>query len=283
MPQLALEPLHRFHTYCARFPSEIVEAMLERYTKPGDSVFDPFCGSGTTLVASLAHRRRVTGTDIDVLAGMLSEVKCSPLTPACYAEWRAQFAARLARDFEEIGRAWRPRPQLRPAMTWSIGSLQLRIPEFPELTYWFPPQVIAALAAIAEAAHRCQEPHLERVALISLSASIIAKWPHTMSYAMDIDHARPHRRVQRLTFNRVLTTYLKRLDRTLACLDRLHQIYREAGVLDTLADVSHIIYPYDAREPLPSIAEESQRSSSPRPPTLTRWITHAPTGCRCVG
>jgi DNA modification methylase len=81
MPQLALEPLHRFHPYCARFPSEIVEALLDRYTKPGDSVFDPFCGSGTTLVASLAHRRGGIGTDIDVLAGMLSEVKCSPCAP----------------------------------------------------------------------------------------------------------------------------------------------------------------------------------------------------------
>jgi len=53
MPEFSLEPLHRFHTYCARFPSEIVEEALEKYTKPGDSVFDPFCGSGTTLVASL--------------------------------------------------------------------------------------------------------------------------------------------------------------------------------------------------------------------------------------
>jgi hypothetical protein len=281
MPQLALEPLHRFHTYCARFPSEIVEAMLERFTKPGDSVFDPFCGSGTTLVASLAHRRRVIGTDIDVLAGMLSEVKCSPLAPERYTEWRVQFAARLARDFKEIAWAWRPHPPPRPGMTWSIGSLQLRLPEFPELTYWFPPQVIAALAAISEAAHQCQEPHLDRVALIALSASVIAKWPNTLSYAMDIDHMRLHRRVQRLTFNRVLTTYLKRLDRTLACLGRLHQVYREAGVVDTLADVSHIIMTHGSS--CRALQTRVRHSSSPHLPISTPWITHGHTGCRCAG
>jgi DNA modification methylase len=49
MSQISLESLHRFHPYCARFPSELVEAALEKYTKPGDSVFDPFCGSGTTF------------------------------------------------------------------------------------------------------------------------------------------------------------------------------------------------------------------------------------------
>jgi DNA methylase len=266
MPQFLLEPLHRFHSYCARFPSEIVESVLERYSKPGESVFDPFCGSGTTLVTSLAHERRVIGSDIDTLAGMLSEVKCAPLAPERYAAWRASFVARLAHDFEVIARAWRQRSRPRPGSAWSIGSLRLRLPEFPELTYWFPPQVIAALSAIAAAAHRCQDPHLERVALISLSASIIAKWPHTLSYAMDIDHTRPHRRVQRFTLDRVLTTYMKRLDRTLTCLGRLHQIYHDAGVLETLASRCSVIYPHDAREPSLVVPAESQALVITSPP-----------------
>jgi DNA methylase len=266
LSQLSLEPLHRFHPYCARFPSEIVESILEKYSNPGDSVFDPFCGSGTTLVASLAHKRRVIGSDIDTLAGMLSEVKCAPLAPERYAEWRTQFAARLVEDFKAIARAWERHSLPRPGITWSSGSLRLPIPEFPELNYWFPPQVIIALAAVAEVAHRRQEPHFERAALISLSASIIAKWPHTLSYAMDIDHTRPHRRVQRFTLDRVLTSYLKRLDRTLACLGMLHEVYRDAGVLDTLTDHSRVIYPHDAREPLPIIQDESQTLVITSPP-----------------
>jgi hypothetical protein len=266
MSQLSLELLHRFHPYCARFPSEIVEYARDKYSTPGGSVFDPFCGSGTTLVASLAHQRRVIGSDIDTLAGILSEVKCALLAPARYAEWRVQFASRLATDFEMLARTWRPRLRPNPGITWSIEALQLRIPEFPQLTYWFPPQVIVALATIAEAAHRCQEPHFERVALISLSACIIAKWPHTLSYAMDIDHTRPHRRLQRLTLDRVLTTYLKRLDRTLACLAMLHEVYRDAGVLNTLHDCARVMYPHDAREPLLTIPAESQALVITSPP-----------------
>jgi SAM-dependent methyltransferase len=144
--------------------------------------------------------------------------------------------------------------------------MQLHIPDFPELNYWFPPQVIAALAAIAEAARRCREPHLERVALMSLSASIIAKWPNTLSYAMDIDHTRPHRRVQRFTLERVLATYLKRLDRSIACLGLLHDLYREVGMLHTLSDSVRIVYPHDAREPFPGISDESQALVMTSPP-----------------
>jgi DNA methylase len=49
MPNVDLESLHRFHPYCALFSSEIVQTALEGYSKPGESVLDPFCGSGTTL------------------------------------------------------------------------------------------------------------------------------------------------------------------------------------------------------------------------------------------
>ncbi|HEV8713185.1 MAG TPA: DNA methyltransferase [Candidatus Binatia bacterium] len=266
MPQTSLESLHRFHAYCARFPSEIVETVLEKYTKPGDSVLDLFCGSGTTLVASLVHKRKVVGTDIDTLAGMLSEVKCAPHAPDLYAKWRNEFTTRLTRDFEEIAQAWKSGSPPRPGMVWSLGSLELRIPHFPELNYWFPPQLTAALAAIAEAAHQCQEAHYERVALISLSAAIISKWPNTLSYAMDIDHTRPHHRVQRFTLDRILKTYLSRLDRTLACLSALYNVYREAGVSNSLKGLSHVIYPHDAREPLPIVQDESQALVITSPP-----------------
>jgi SAM-dependent methyltransferase len=257
MTPSSLELLHRFHPYCARFPSEIVEAVLEQYSKPGDSVFDPFCGSGTTLVASLVKKRKVVGIDIDPLAVIISDVKCMPLAPEQYATWRDQFAAQVVRDFGRLSQAWRPRPPPRPGAVWSFGTLKLPIPTWPELNHWFPPQVIAALSAIAEAAHQCRERHCERMALISLSASIIAKWPNTLSYAMDVDHTRPHRCVQRFTLDRVLTTYLRRLERSIACLSRLYDIYREAGILQTPLDAPPMVSRHDAREPLPAIPDES--------------------------
>ena len=85
---ICLEPLHRFHSYCARFPSELAESAIEDYSRPGDSIFDPFCGRGTSMVAGLARGRSVVGSDIDTLAGMLADVKCSPRTATAYKRWR---------------------------------------------------------------------------------------------------------------------------------------------------------------------------------------------------
>jgi DNA modification methylase len=266
MPKVDLEPLHRFHSYCARFPSEIVEAALEKYTKPGESVLDPFCGSGTTLVACLTHGRKAVGADIDILAGMLSQVKCTPYSRDRYDTWRNLFAARLKDDFDEISRSWPPRSMASPGTAWPLGSLRLPIPSFVELPYWFPPQLTAALAAVANAAHECSDPHFEHVALLSLSASIIAKWPNTLSYAMDVDHTRPHRRVQRFHLDGVLEVYLTRLDRCIASLGEFHHIYQVAGTPASAGNTARVVYPHDARNAIPDLAEGSQTLVVTSPP-----------------
>jgi DNA modification methylase len=261
-----LEPLHRFHSYCARFPSELAEAAIEEYSRPGDSILDPFCGSGTSMVAGLARGRAVVGSDIDILAGMLSDVKCAPRAKTDYKRWRSNFGEKLRRMFCEIGSDWTGSGAKRPGDNLSVGTLILRLPEFPELNYWFPPQLAAGLAAIAAAAHECRDPHYEKVALVSLSASIIAKWPNTLSYAMDIDHTRPHRRIQQFRLARVLETYLARLDRTIGCLGSLHDAYTAAGATKNLTTRARIICPHDARNVFPEIIQDSQTLVVTSPP-----------------
>lgn len=121
-----LEPLHRLHTYCARFPSEIAESAIKAYSGPGDSVHDPFCGSGTTLTAGLALGRRVVGTDIDRLAGLLSTVKCEPAKAGEYATWQAKFDTELDVAFDEVARHWPPARSPEPGTLEILDALMKR-------------------------------------------------------------------------------------------------------------------------------------------------------------
>ena len=261
-----IEPAHRFHSYCARFPSEIAETAIAEYSKKGDSIYDPFCGSGTTLTAGLVLGRRVIGSDIDVLAGMLSTVKCTPASSDAYRRWRSRFEKRLDRAFTEISTEWSRDLRPVPGETLKVGELQLALPSFPELNYWFPPQLVALHAAIAAEAHRSIDDHMEQVALLSLSAAIISKWPNTLSYAMDVDHTRPHRVVQRFIPARVLETYRRRLDRTINSLLLLRGAYENAGVLRALRKSSLVICPHDARGEASIIESESQALIVTSPP-----------------
>ena len=46
-------------------PVELVARFIELHTKPGDTVLDPFCGSGTTGVACMQTGRKFIGCEID--------------------------------------------------------------------------------------------------------------------------------------------------------------------------------------------------------------------------
>lgn len=48
----------------AMWPQKLVERMLLCSTKPGDSILDPFCGSGTTLRVADRLNRRGIGIDL---------------------------------------------------------------------------------------------------------------------------------------------------------------------------------------------------------------------------
>jgi len=71
---------HGFYRYPARFSPLFARAAIYSFTKPGDVVFDPFMGGGTTLVEARSLGRRALGTDISSLATFISRVKTTPLS-----------------------------------------------------------------------------------------------------------------------------------------------------------------------------------------------------------
>src|SRR5690349_23706139 len=67
--------VHRLHPYLGKFIPQLVEALLERYFRPGQDVLDPFAGSGTTLVQALESGLDATGSDIASFNCLLMSVK----------------------------------------------------------------------------------------------------------------------------------------------------------------------------------------------------------------
>lgn len=55
----------QFQTDDNRFPKQLVNYFISQFTQPGDIIFDPFSGYGTTLIAGKELGRKVIGTEID--------------------------------------------------------------------------------------------------------------------------------------------------------------------------------------------------------------------------
>jgi len=66
---------HTFHSYPARFIPQIPLTFIKLFTKEKETVLDPMCGCGTTLVESFLNNRNSIGNDFNPLATLITKVK----------------------------------------------------------------------------------------------------------------------------------------------------------------------------------------------------------------
>jgi hypothetical protein len=74
--------VHRLHPYLGKFVPQLAEVFLRRYARPGQLVWDPFAGSGTTLVEANAFGARAAGCDVSAFNCLLTRVKTAQYEPA---------------------------------------------------------------------------------------------------------------------------------------------------------------------------------------------------------
>jgi hypothetical protein len=88
---------HSLHelSYRACFKAELPEFFITRLTRPGDTVYDPFAGRGTTALQAALMSRRPVSNDINPLALLLTRPRLTPPGLLAVAEalleidWRA--------------------------------------------------------------------------------------------------------------------------------------------------------------------------------------------------
>jgi len=144
--RIASSVIEGLHPYPAKFITEIPSALLDILPiRDGAAVFDPFCGSGTTLVEGQRRGMPVIGIDLNPIAELITRVKTSPVPD------NAQ---------EIIGHT----------ICRSRSLSDAPIPPIPNLNHWFKKPVQEALAAcqvtVAEAPAECRD--LLRLALSSI-------------------------------------------------------------------------------------------------------------------
>jgi len=67
--------VHRLHPYLGKFIPQLVEVFLRKYFEKGQTVLDPFCGSGTTLVQANELGINAIGYDISSFNVLLTQAK----------------------------------------------------------------------------------------------------------------------------------------------------------------------------------------------------------------
>lgn len=76
---------YRAHSYHTKVPPEAITPFIRAFTKPGDLVCDPFCGSGMTGVAALMEGRNALLSDLSPAAVHIARNYTAPCEPNSFA------------------------------------------------------------------------------------------------------------------------------------------------------------------------------------------------------
>jgi hypothetical protein len=158
---------HRLHPYPAKYIPQIPHLLIQALSRPGDTVADIFCGSGTTLVEALVSKRHAIGVDANALACLITEAKTT----------------RFARGDEDLLQSLVKRAQ---ALADSISTQNYGMfaesksfisdadrPQDDAIAFWFEPFVIEELAEIRSWCDQLSTESSRKVAWVAFSSNIV--------------------------------------------------------------------------------------------------------------
>ncbi len=145
------EYTHIYHDYPARMIPQIPRQLLTILgANEGQILFDPYCGSGSTLVEGLLKGLNVIGTDINPLAKLISEAKTEYTIVPCDLK-------------DEIERfvEFTLTPTGKP-----------KVIEKNNLDFWFKPNIIKKIGLIIRYVSRIRDPRIKKFFEVVASETI---------------------------------------------------------------------------------------------------------------
>jgi len=173
-------PVHKIHSFPAKFPPQLPRKFILALTQPGDIVLDPMSGSGTSLLEAYLLGRQAIGTDIDPVAIMLSRVKGR--------NYEASSLYTAARHILTEA----TKTASSPDTVFDFRKYFFDNTTCDFLDYWFSKEVQIELLALLKEINKIKDPAASDFFKLIFSSVIITK-TGGVSLAIDLAHTRPHR------------------------------------------------------------------------------------------
>ncbi|MGC8618739.1 MAG: DNA methyltransferase [Thermoplasmata archaeon] len=141
---------HVYHDYPARMIPQVARKLLRLYGTGSKTLFDPYCGTGSSLVEGLIYGLDVIGTDINPLARLIAEAKTDySVDPLKLEEEISRFYEKI---YETRGRK--------------------KVPNVKNIDYWFKPSIIPKLGRIRYYLDNIEDVGIKRFFQVAFSETV---------------------------------------------------------------------------------------------------------------
>lgn len=154
------EGTHCYHDYPARMIPQIARRLLEKYGERAQTLFDPYCGTGTSLVEGRARGLSVSGTDLNPLARLIAAAKTAVVDMERLEAEMCRFDGVL----KSLGFGLSVQSPEKPGFTDVAG--------IDRLEFWFKPQVIEKLAALRAFLESIEDDEVRRFFEVAFSETV---------------------------------------------------------------------------------------------------------------
>lgn len=159
---------HSIHPYPCKFIPQIPNTLIQELSSIGDTVMDPFAGSGTALVEALRLGRNAIGIDANPLSELICRAKSSKIEEESCGPLFA-----LADDLAKRGQSLSSN-QLSLFPNYRAGGNRTCSVEVdPWIRDWFDECVIDELNIIKEQCLSIEDQSMRELALLAMSSIIV--------------------------------------------------------------------------------------------------------------
>ena len=148
------EYTHCFHPYPAMMIPQVTGKIIDKYGEGAKLLFDPYCGSGTSLVEASIRGINSIGTDINPLARLLTKAKTT-IIPIDDLD-------NSLKDFNDF------------IFSIRLGGKKVEphIPQFKNIDYWFKKETQVMLAVVKEYIESIESEDIEDFFRVAFSETV---------------------------------------------------------------------------------------------------------------
>lgn len=163
------------HPYFTKRAWNVVQSYIAHFSAPGDTVLDPFGGSGVTAAECLVLRRKAVYVDVSAWATFLA--RQTAVAPVLLDRLQAAFAALEERCRPPLEQLWTvSEAELadRPVADWYPKDVPL--PANADVRFvheLFTPRMLHGLAHLRAKIMECGDPMIRDLLLLAFSATLV--------------------------------------------------------------------------------------------------------------